>query len=134
MRDFFFEYDASSKVLAVRVVGAFTDDIFKACYGEATRHVAGQEILGALMDLSKVERFEISAEAVRQVSVLPPAINDPVPRYVVASQAHIFGMARMFQIISPKGRDALRIVRTLKDAYDGLGVTTPQFERLPDLP
>jgi len=40
--------------------------------------------------------------------------------------------ARMFQMTSPAGRDMLRIVRSMTDAYAALGVTTPHCERLPD--
>ena len=50
-------------------------------------------------------------------------------KYIVATQDHIFGMARMFQITS-RGRDALQVVRTPQDVYTALGLTTPRFERL----
>jgi len=39
-------------------------------------------------------------------------------------------MARMFQIVASKGRDALHVVRSVKDAHDALGLHAPQFERL----
>jgi hypothetical protein len=130
---FHFEYDAANKVFAVRMHGAITDAIFRACYLETPRYVEGRDIRAALMDLSDVERYDVSAAAVREVSRLAPLFPDPMPRCVVAPQDHIFGMARMFQMTSPGGRDMLHVVRSMKDAYTALGLTNPQFERVPEV-
>lgn len=133
MSDYHFEYDATHKVLAVRVTGQFTDDVFKRFYAETPRYVTGRDVRGAILDLSAVQTFDLSAGAVHQMAALHPLVPDPTPRYVVTSQDHVFGMARMFQTIAD-GRDALYIVRSLAAAYSALGITTPQFERLPKLP
>jgi len=53
---FHFEYDAESRIFAVRMRGIITDKIFKDCYTETPRHVRGRDIRAALMDLSDVER------------------------------------------------------------------------------
>ena len=118
--------------LAVRVTGQFTDDVFKRFYADTPRYVTGRDVRGAILDLSAVKTFDLSADVVRQVSELHPLLPDPFPRYVVAPQDHAFGMARMFQTVA-KGREALSIVRSLAAAYSALGITTPQFERLPEL-
>jgi hypothetical protein len=128
---FYFEYDAANRIFAVRMHGTITDSIFKACYSETPRHVPGREIRAALMDLTGVEQYDVSAAAMRDVSRLAPLFPDPTPRCVVAPQDHIFGMARMFQMTSPTGRDMLHIVRSMAEAYAALGITTPHFERLP---
>lgn len=130
---FYFEYDASKRIFAVRMHGTITDTVFKACYTETPRHVQGREIRAALMDLTGVERYDVSAAAMRDVSRLSPLFPDPTPRWVVAPQDHIFGMARMFQMTSPAGRDMLHIVRSMAEAYAALGIMTPHFERLPDV-
>jgi hypothetical protein len=130
---FHFEYDAENKIFAMRMHGTITDTIFKACYAETPQYVRGREVRAALMDLSDVERYDVSAAAVRDVSRLAPLFPDPTPRWVVAPQDHIFGMARMFQMTSRGGRDMLHVVRSMTDAYAALGVTTPNFERLPDV-
>ena len=130
---FHFEYDSTNRIFAVRMHGTITDSIFKACYAETPRHVRGREVRAALMDLSDVARYDVSTAAVRDVSRLAPLFPDPTPRWVVAPQDHVFGMARMFQMTSPAGRDRLHIVRSMADAYAALRVTTPNFERLPDL-
>jgi hypothetical protein len=130
-----FEYDATHKVLAVRAVGDMDDEVFKACYAMVGRLVQGMDVRAAFFDLTNVGRFNVSAATVRYVSTLSPVLPDPTPRYVIASQDHIYGMARMFQIVSTRGRDNLRVVRTQKDAYEGLGLTAgAEFQRVAEPP
>jgi hypothetical protein len=128
--DFFFEYDEANKIFAIRVMGTVTDDVFRAVYASTPRHVEGREIRAALIDLSTITGFDVTAAAIRQVSAQQPPIADPTPRYVIATEAHIFGMARMFQIVASRGRDRLHVVRSVKDAHDALGLAAPRFERL----
>jgi len=126
---FYFEYDRAHHVLAVRLLGEITDDVFKASYAATARVVEGLDITAALTDLSGVERYDVSAAAVREVSKLHPLFPDPMPRCVIAPRDDVFGMARMFQIVSPAGRDTLYVVRSVQEAYDALGLTdTPHFE------
>ena len=129
-----FEYDASKKILAVHISGPATDDSLKACYLNAARYVEGREVRGAIIDLTAVGSFNVSAAGVRQLSALEPLVPDPAVRYVIAPQAHIYGMARMFQLVSSKGRDKFHVVRSLSAAHEALGVAAQQFERLPTLP
>ena len=128
---FNFEYDAADQLFVVRMRGTITDEIFKACYAATPRHVDGRMVRAALMDLSGVDSYDVSAAAVRDVSRLPPLFPDPTPRWIVAPQDHIFGMARMFQMLSPTGRDMLHVVRSIPEAYRALGIATPLFEQLP---
>ena len=133
--DVHFEYDPTHKVFAVRAVGEMDDAIFKACYEMVGRLVQGMEVRAALFDLTHVRRFNVSAATIRHVSTLSPVLPDPTPRYVIASQDHIYGMARMFQIVSTRGRDNLRVVRTQKDAFEALGLTAgTEFERVAEPP
>jgi hypothetical protein len=125
-----FEYDAQNRIFAVRMTGAITDDVFKACYAETLRLVEGRDILAAVTDLSAVDRYDVSAAAVREVSKLPPLFPDPTPRYVVAASDHVFGMARMLQLVSEQGREMLHVVRSVQEAYDALGLRAPHFDRL----
>jgi hypothetical protein len=131
---FHFEYDATHRIFAVRMHLTITDPIFRACYAETPRRAQGRDVKAALMDLSDVERYDVSAAAMRDVARLAPLFPDPLPRWIIAPQDHIFGMARMFQMTSSSGREMLHIVRSMVEAYAALGVTTPNFERLPDLP
>ena len=133
MKNFHFEYDAAHEVFVVRMYGSISDDIFKASYAATPRQLEGRRIRAALMDLSGVDAYNVSSAAMREVSRLPPLFPDPTPRWVVAPQDHIFGMARMFQMLSPAGRDMLHVVRSMHEALQAIGVHMAHFERLPDL-
>ena len=132
MKQFHFEYDAANEVFVVRMYGAITDDVFKASYAATPNYLEGRRIRAALMDLSGVDSYEVSSVAVRDVSRLPPLFPDPTPRWVVAPQDHIFGMARMFQMLSPSGRDMLHVVRSMHEALQAMGITTAHSERIAD--
>jgi hypothetical protein len=129
MADFYLEYDTASHVLAVRVIGAFTDAAMRACYDALADAITSRDVRAAVLDLTAAQEFNLSADAVRGMSKLAPLLPDPLPKYIVASKAHVYGMARMFQITS-RGRDALQVVRSPQDAYASLGLNTPNFERL----
>ena len=131
MAEFYFEYDAADKVFAVRMAGVVTDDVFKACYAETLRRAAGREIRAALIDLSAVDRYDVSAAAMRDAGKLQPLFPDPTPRYLIATSDDMFGMARMLQLVSDPGREGMRVVRSVQEAYDAIGLNTARFERLP---
>ena len=129
MPDFYIEYDAGNRLLAVRVTGAFTDAAMRRCYDAVAEELPRHDVRAAMLDLSAASEFNLSADAVRGMSRLAPLLPDPLPKYIVATQDHMFGMARMFQITS-RGRDTLQIVRTPQEVYTSLGLTAPLFERL----
>jgi hypothetical protein len=129
MPDFYIEYDALNRLLAVRVTGAFNDAAMRRCYDAVAEEVSRHDVRAAFLDLSAVSEFNLSADAVRGMSRLAPLLPDPLPKYIVANQDHMFGMARMFQITS-RDRDALHIVRTSQEVYTSLGLKSPAFERL----
>ena len=52
------------------------------------------------------------------------------PRFIVASKALVFGLARMFQIMGEHSRPLLKVVRTMDEALAALGVQSLHFEPL----
>jgi hypothetical protein len=125
-----FEYDAWNRIIAARFAANFTDDIFTEFYRSAPSFLESREVRAAIIDLGQVTSFEASPEVVRKIAALEPLLPDPIPRYVIAPPDHIFGTARMFQLLSGRKREALRVVRSEAEAYGALGVVNPQFERL----
>jgi len=134
MHDYYFEYDAAHRIFASRVTGAFTDTIFETWYHAAAGRVRQLSPRAAILDLTACQRFDVSTAAVRKMAGLHPILPDPAPRFVVAPNDISFGMARMFQMLGPEGRDMLFIVRAVDAAYEALSLTAPAFERLPDHP
>ena len=83
------------------------------------------------MDCSLVTEFDVSADLIRQLANQEPVLSDPTrPRFIVASKALVFGLARMFQIMGEHSRPLLRVVRTMDETLVALGVKSLHFEPL----
>jgi hypothetical protein len=68
------------------------------------------------MDFSGVEIFEVSIGFIHQLARTPPAIPVGRPRVLIAPRPDIYGMSRMFQILSDYMNDELNVVRALDEA------------------
>lgn len=126
-----FEYDSQSKILMAKFEGQVTEELIRDCYQAWKSLIAVTDLRGNLADLSNVASFEVSPEAIRVIAALAPV--DPIasrPRVVVAPESHIFGFARMFEVFGEATRPNLHAVRTLREAYALLGITSPQFKPL----
>ena len=130
MDNFFFEYDAANGIIAARVMGHVDDAVFRALYQAASSQIQACHARSGVADFSSVTSFDVSNETIRDVARMAPLIPDPTPRYIVAPPDHIFGTVRMLQLMSGNRRDGVRVVRTLAEAYQGLGLTSPTFERM----
>jgi len=130
MSTYYFEYDATNKIIATRFEDELTDEIFRAYYAAAPSYIGARDVQAGIVDFTKVNSFKISTSAIRQMATLMPLLADPKPRFVIAPGEVAFGLARMF-VLSGPGRDAVRVVRLAEEAYAALGVKEPHFERLP---
>jgi hypothetical protein len=129
-----FEFAPSEGILRCTFQGAVNDELIEEYYGTAAKWVAKHKPRSAITDFSDVTTIEVSTDAIARLARSAPIMTDAAaPRFVVASSAHIFGMARMFQLIGEKSRAALRVVRTLDEAYAALGVKEPHYEPVADL-
>jgi len=124
---FFLEFDATNNILRVRLEGRVTDAILLDCYANTARCAASHPACRGIADVSGVTKFDVSTTAIRQLAETPPAIPPPHIRVFVAPQAHVYGMARMFQILSSHTRPNLHVVHTMAEAYHLLQVESPEF-------
>jgi len=124
---FLIEFDPKNNVLRARLQGRVTDDILLDCYATLARYAASHPACRAIADVSGVAEFSVSSAAIRQLAKAPPAIPAPYMRIFVAPQAHMYGMARMFQIITEESRPNFHVVRTMDEAYRLLQVECPEF-------
>jgi hypothetical protein len=81
--------------------------------------------------LRGVTKFEVSSHTVRGLARSAPAIPVGYARVIVAPQAHLYGMMRMFQMLGELTRPDLQVVRTMEEAYQLLRVESPEFTPLP---
>jgi hypothetical protein len=124
---FVIEFDARHNILRASMEGRVTGAILLDCYTTMAKYAASHPGCRGIADVSGVTKFDVSSTAVKQLSKAPPAIPAPDMRVFVAPQAHVYGMARMFQMLGEDTRPNLHIVRTLDEAYHLLQVKSPEF-------
>src|SRR5579883_2925995 len=100
-----FDFDPVNRILRCRVEGVLGEEVLKECYAVTRKYLAIALPDAGVFDLSAVTSFEISARTVRLHAELPPAVPDTsLPRFIVAPNDTIFGMARMFQLLGEATR------------------------------
>jgi len=126
-----FEFAPKDRILRCSFDGLVTDESLLEYYGQVGKYVAHTKSRAGILNLSSVTSFEASLETVRSLARSSPAMVDvSLPRFIIAPAAHIFGIARMFQVLGEDSRPGLQVLRTLDEAYAALGVTDPEFEPL----
>ncbi len=124
---FVIEFDARNNILRARLAGRVTDAILLDCYAAVAKYVASHSPCRGIADVSGVTEFAVSSSAIRQLAATPPAFPIDSMRIFVAPQPHVFGMARMFQILGSNTRPNLHIVHTMDEASHLLQVESPEF-------
>lgn len=124
-----FQFDSANRILRNRFEGSVTDEELKESYRRATDWFVRVGAHSVISDFSDVTSWEVSPDTVRGLAWSPPALPDAsAPRFVVAPSSLLFGMARMFQLYGEETRPALRIVRSLDEAFASLGVSEVDFK------
>jgi len=65
-----------------------------------------------ISDLSRVTKFDVSGDAMRTAARQPSPYPDSIPRFIVAPQEYVFGMARMYELVGYRTRSKLKVVRS----------------------
>jgi len=127
---FQFELDAENRIFKATFRGPLTSDSIKEFYrAAAAATLLARDFRGSIADFSGVTQIRATPHSIRELAAQPPA--DPVasrPRVVVAPNALIFALARLFQALGKATRPNLHVVRTLSQALDMLEVASPNFE------
>jgi hypothetical protein len=126
-----FDFDPANGILRCRLAGVVTDDIVKDFFREGARVAGRTHPAAGVIDLSAVASFEVSAQALREQSKIPPAVSGPgLRRVVIAPSPDVYGMMRMFELEGEEVRPDIHVVRTEQQAWAILGVKNPRFEPL----
>ena len=121
------DFDARNNLLRVNIEGRVTDAILLEAYSAVANYVASRGPCRAVVDVSAVTKFEVSSNAIRSLTRLSPAIPKGYMRVFVAPLDSMYGMVRMFQILTELTRPDLHVVRTVDEAYRLLQVESPEF-------
>ena len=114
-----FHVDPVHRMRIATFEGTVDDAQLLRSYTELTSAPDYDPTLSDLVDMSRVQRLDVSSEAVRRLvdmySLVDP--DDVVQRTaIVAAQDHVFGMARMYQILREGAPDIIRIFRDRDEA------------------
>lgn len=127
-----FKFDAENKILLVQPEGRLTDESLLEIYTGIAKYSVATDAHAGIFDFSLVTEFAATADTIRNLARQEPAMPDAVnrPRVLVAPATHVFGIARMFQLVGERKRPSLTVVRTLDEAFSALGVQSPHFQPL----
>lgn len=129
---FVLDFDAKNNLLRVTLEGRVTDAILLDAYATTAKYVETHGPCRGLVDVSAVTKFDASSAAIRELTHRPPAIPKGYMRVFVAPLDAMYGMVRMFQILTELTRPDLHVVRSIDAAYRLLQVESPEFRPLPE--
>jgi len=127
------DFDAKNNILRGTLDGRMTGSILLEFYARVARYMASHPPCHGILDFSKVTEFEVSSAAIRQVAAAPAAFPAGYIRVLVIPKDLIYGLARMFQILTENSRPELHVVRTMDEAFRLLHVESPDFRPVSDI-
>ena len=123
----FFGFDAVNNVARCCWEGLITDDILLEGYSAADGFLASRIPCRALVDFSGVTKLDVSSETVRKMAETHDVLGPESMQVVVAPMDSVYGLGRMFEMLSDQSRPNMHVVLTVREAYALLGVISPQF-------
>lgn len=127
---FSLSFDARNAVLRFAFEGCLTDAELFAGYEALRVYAASNPPGNSIVDYSGVTQNLLSTQTIQKLSQMPSAIPKGYLRIHVAPSDVIYGLARMFQILTEEQRPELRVVRSMKEACDLLGVERLEFSSI----
>jgi hypothetical protein len=123
------EFDPANKILLLHFEGQVTDESVAEFYRAIRKYWTAADASMGIVDFSSVIEFALSSNRIRQLAQQEPCMPDATsrPRVIVAPKTHVFGLARMFQILGEPARPRLSVVHTLDEALAALGIQSPHF-------
>ena len=126
-----FEVAASSKLLRGTFDGTLDDATLIDSHAKARKLAAKTGAQCGIADFSAVKLFQVAAETLRTLAAEPPIFPAPWRALIVSPSDHIYGMARMFELLADGTSRDVTVVRTLDEAYRLLGIKTPpEFQKV----
>jgi hypothetical protein len=130
---YFFEFDEVNNVLHLAWQGQVTDEDLLEGASNGRRLLASRPGARAISDFSRATKIDVSSETVRKSAWAPDQGEGDSVVVTVAPGDFIFGMARMYQMLADMNLRNHHVVRTVREAYELLGMAAPQFARISDI-
>ena len=128
---FCFEFDYKNRIGKGTFGERVTAESLKNYYRAGAALMVGADFRGTIMDFSKTKTFHLTKLFIRDLADRPPADRSVSrPRVIVAPGLGVFALAKLFEVLGKKTRPNLHVVRTLGEAFEILGCSNPQFQRI----
>ncbi len=112
--------DPSKRMFIIKMEGNVTAEDLKELARNLKNHPDFNPAYDRLVDLSAIDKMEISTEVVRQLAASSETTFDESSRRaIVASSDFMFGISRMYQTITNRLKQT-RVFRTLEEARQWL--------------
>lgn len=126
---FRFEFNSTHRILRIRFSDLVTNDDLEYFYRMSALLADSLDPLSAVVDFSAVTSVTSTAEFIRELAALPPAMPQTErPRVVVAPMDEVFGLARLFEMHGEATRPNFHVVRSAQQAWAILGTEEPEFK------
>ncbi len=113
-----FEIDEARRIRRQIFKGVITEPVLFAAYNELVSQSDFDPSMADLADMTQVERLDLSTKAVKQLVSMfeAPELQSNSKLAIVAASDHVFGMARMYEILSSNTSEHIRVFRDMAEA------------------
>lgn len=124
-----FEFDSGNNILRCSWEGRVTDEHLLEGFSAAVKLVASHTSRKVIDDYSGVTEFDVSSRTIERMAKMQQVPLGGIDSMVVviAPKDLIYGLARMFSSINDQIYPNVHVVRTVRQAYALLGITSAQF-------
>ena len=124
---FRFESDELHRIIRIVFEGPCTDDDMLEAYYALGLLLERNSPASVIIDYTDVTDIRISTEAVREYSYRLPTVDTDDFLIAVAPQPIMYGIARMFEVITAETRANMHVVHSMKEALALMGVSSAPF-------
>jgi hypothetical protein len=122
--------NASQKVVYVTFTGEIKDADLIEIPAATKSHPGFDPSFSEIVDFRAVTGGRVSTFAVQTLAQRNSIYNRGSKHVVIAPQAHVFGLTRMYQVYARETRPNMDVVQTLEEALECLGLDSG--EKSPD--
>jgi len=113
--------DRDRRLVLSIATGTLTNDDLRRHMGDLTVDPDFDPGFRQIFDFRAVEELEATGSVLRDIRAASPW-KEPTRRAFVCTLDVVFGMARMFQMLSDGGPDEIRVFRRMPDALEWLEI------------
>lgn len=118
--------DREKRLVYSSFYGEVIDDDLLRLFSTIPSHPDFDPSFSEIEDFRKVTKVSISTLVVKTISRKERVFDAEAKQAIIAPRNHMFGMARMFQILAEETRPNMAVVRTMAEACEFLGIYLPE--------